>query len=71
MEIRNGVHCTNPIFFLCTSWLLWNAHCALAAEMFAKEKKKLGGRILLCSTLSLREKSLAEQLFALLKYVSH
>lgn len=65
---KSGTESTALIpFFLCTSWLLWNAHCALAAEMFAKEKKSRR----LNFTLSLREKSLAEQLFALLKYVSH
>lgn len=43
MEIRNGVHCTNPIFFFFftfASWLLWNAHCTMTAEMFAKKKSR-------------------------------
>lgn len=36
---KSGTESTALIpFFLCTSCFLWNAHCALAAEMFAKEK---------------------------------
>lgn len=46
---KSGMESTALIpFFAFSYWLPWNACCTLAAEMFAK---KVGGRILLCSTL--------------------
>lgn len=62
------MECTALIPFL---HLITHYFRMLTAPWLQSCLQKVGSRIPLCSTFSPREKGLAEQLYALLKYVSH